>query len=159
MNTTTRIIPPKRYQHLFLGYYFSCNNFGHKELNFRSYGKYNYKNVQIYGYKNNKNNNNQENRNYNSFSPLQSYNVECHKCNNYGHKASDCRLPKHPIKNSKIQEEKHKKTWKEKQLEQKGTEFKIDLYAKDKRSQWYVDSGCSKHMTRDQDKFLSMKRK
>jgi hypothetical protein len=73
MNTTTRRIPPKRYQHLFLGYYFSCNNFGHKELNFISYGKYNYKNVQIYGYKNNKNSNNQEKKNYNLFYPLQNY--------------------------------------------------------------------------------------
>jgi hypothetical protein len=71
--------------------------------------------------------------NYNSFSPLQDYNVECHKCNNYGHKASDCRLPKHPIKTSKIQEEKHKKTWKEKQMEEKETECKVALYAKDKR--------------------------
>jgi hypothetical protein len=48
--------------------------------------------------------NNQENINYNSFSPLETDNVECHKCNNYGRKASDCRLPKHPIKTSKIQE-------------------------------------------------------
>jgi hypothetical protein len=26
-------------------------------------------------------------------------------------------------------------------------------------SQWYVESGCSKHMIGDQDKFLSLKRK
>jgi hypothetical protein len=158
-NTTTRRTPPKRYQHLFLGYCFSCNNFGHKALHCRAYGQYNHKNVQRYGYKNNKNNNNQENKNYNSFSPLQNYNVECHKCNNYGHKSSDCRLPKLPIKTSKIQEEKHKKAWKEKQMEEKETECKVALYAKDKRSQWYVDSGCSKHMTGDQDKFLSLKKK
>jgi hypothetical protein len=102
-NTTTRRTPTKRYQHLFLGYCFSCNNFGHKTLHCRAYGKYNHKIVQRYGYKNNKNNYNQENINYNSFSPLQNYNVECHKCNNYGHKASDYRLPNHPIKTSKIE--------------------------------------------------------
>ena len=44
-------------------------------------------------------------------------------------------------------------------MEQKETECKVALYAKDKRSQWYVDSGFSKHMTGDQDKFLSLKRK
>jgi hypothetical protein len=110
-NTTTRRTPPKRYQYLFLGYCFSCNNFGHKALHCRAYGKYNHKNVQRYGYKN-KNNNNQENKKYNSLSPLKNQNVECHKCNNHGHKSSDCILPKLPIKNSKIQEEKHKKTWK-----------------------------------------------
>ena len=32
------------------------------------------------------------------------------------------------------------------------------MYAKVKRSQWYVDIGCSKHMTRDQNKFLSLKK-
>jgi hypothetical protein len=25
--------------------------------------------------------------------------------------------------------------------------------------EWYIDSGCSSHMTRDQDKFISLKRK
>jgi hypothetical protein len=100
-NTTTRITPPKRCQHLFLGYCFFCNNFWHKALHFRAYGKYNHKNVQRYGYKNNNNYNNKDNRNYNSFSPLQDYNVD--KYNNYGHKSSDCGLPKNPIKNSKIQ--------------------------------------------------------
>jgi hypothetical protein len=44
-------------------------------------------------------------------------------------------------------------------MEEKETECKVALYAKDKRSQWYVDSGCSKHMIGDQDKFLSLKRK
>jgi hypothetical protein len=124
-NENTRRTPPKRYQHHFLGYYFSCNNFGHKAIHFRVYGKNNHKNVQRYGYKNNKNNNNnQEDRNYNSLSPLQHYNVECYKCykcNNYGHKSSDCRLPKHTIKTSNIQEEKHKKTWKKKLMEEKET--------------------------------------
>jgi hypothetical protein len=29
-------------------------------------------------------------RNYNSFSPLLDYNIECYKCNKYGHIAHDC---------------------------------------------------------------------
>jgi hypothetical protein len=32
------------------------------------------------------------------------------------------------------------------------------LYAKDKRSQWYVDNGFSKHMTGDQNKFPCLKK-
>jgi hypothetical protein len=68
-------------------------------------------------------------------------------------------LPNHPIKTSKIQEEKHKKTWKEKQMEEKKIECRVALYAKDKRIQWCIYNGCSKHMTGDRDKFLSLKRK
>jgi hypothetical protein len=44
-------------------------------------------------------------------------------------------------------------------MEEKETECKVALYVKDKRSQWYADIGCSKNMTRDQDKFLNLKRK
>jgi hypothetical protein len=62
-DTTTIRTPVKGYQHIFLGYCFSCNNFGHKVLHCRAYGEYNHKNVQRYGYKNKKNYNNQENIN------------------------------------------------------------------------------------------------
>jgi hypothetical protein len=45
---------------------------------------------------------------------------------------------------SNFLKEEHKKIWKEKQKE---TKCKVALYVKDKRSQWYVGRGCSKHMT------------
>jgi hypothetical protein len=44
-------------------------------------------------------------------------------------------------------------------MEEKETKCKVSLYVKYKRSQWYAGNGCSKHMTGDQDKFLSLKRK
>jgi hypothetical protein len=44
-------------------------------------------------------------------------------------------------------------------MEEKEIECKVSLYTKDKMSQLYVDSGCSKHMTGDQDKFIGLKRK
>ena len=44
--------------------------------------------------------------------------------------------------------------WKKK----KETKHKVALYAKDKRSQWYVENECSKHMIRDQKKNLSLKK-
>jgi hypothetical protein len=72
-----------------IGYYYSYNNFIHKAVHCKAYGQYNRRNVQRY--KNNKYNT--EKRNYNSFSPLQNFNIECQKCNNYGHKIRECRLP------------------------------------------------------------------
>ena len=42
---------------------------------------------------------------------------------------------------------------------EKETECKVALYSKNKISQWYVDNGCSKNMTWDKNKFLSLKRK
>jgi hypothetical protein len=38
-----------------------------------------------------------------------------------------------------------KKIWKGKHMEDK--EFKVSLYAKNKKCQWYIDNGCSKYMT------------
>ena len=82
-NTITRRNPHK---YLFIGYCYSCNNFGHKAVHCKAYGQYNRRNVQRY--KNNKYNT--EKRSYKSFSPLQDLNSECQKCN-YGHKTSECR--------------------------------------------------------------------
>ena len=78
---------------------------GHKAIHCRVYRKYNPINVQRY--ENNKNN--AERRNNKSFSPLQDYNVECYKCNNYGHKASECIFPKY---DKKINIPNNKKVWK-----------------------------------------------
>jgi hypothetical protein len=48
-NTIIRRNPLK---YLFIGYCYSCNNFGHKAVHFKAYGQYNRRNVQRY--KNNK---------------------------------------------------------------------------------------------------------
>jgi hypothetical protein len=87
-----------RYQTIFFGLCYTCNNFGHKAVNCRA---------------NNRNNNNFESytqrdysrrpsdtqrRSYNMFESL-STEVECYKCNNFGHMAKDCRMkvpPKEP---------------------------------------------------------------
>jgi hypothetical protein len=95
-------------------------------------------------------------RNYNSFSPLLDYNIECYKCNNYGHIACDCRsnIIKSPKQNKEEDvltkhREEYTKVWKRKQEEPKKEECGLAMYAQDKGIQWYIDSGCSKHMTRD----------
>jgi hypothetical protein len=55
---------------------------------------------------------------------LQYFNSECQKCNNYGHKTSECRLPKYDKKTSISH---NKKEWKKKQ-----TECNVALYARNK---------------------------
>jgi hypothetical protein len=37
-------------------------------------------------------------------------------------------------------------------------EFTLALQAKHKKHGWYVDNGCSKHMTCDEDKFLTLRK-
>jgi hypothetical protein len=41
----------------------------------------------------------------------------------------------------------------------KKEECELAMYAQDKGNHWYIDSGCSKHMTRDHNKFLTLKEK
>lgn len=60
----------KRYQKIFLGHCYSCNNFAHK-----AYQKHN----QQYSYNNSNPGENPRSKSYNSFAPLQKYDVECHK--------------------------------------------------------------------------------
>jgi hypothetical protein len=52
-----------------------------------------------------------------------------------------------------------KKIWKEKHIEEKVAECKVAMYAKNKKYQWYIDSGCSKNMTGDEGKFIILTKK
>jgi hypothetical protein len=76
--------------------------------------------------------------------------VECYTCHNFGHKSIDCRLRnyepdlKYPTENVKF--------WKKKESDKCG----LVLPAQRKANPWYIDSGCSKHMTGDKGKFLSL---
>jgi hypothetical protein len=65
-NTIIRRNSPK---YLFIGYFYSCNNFGRKTVQCKDYEQNNHRNVQIY--KNNKYNS--EKRKYNSFYPFQDF--------------------------------------------------------------------------------------
>jgi len=88
------------YQNLFLGYFFSCNNFGHKSIEYRYYaisdhvrdrnrGSYN-NSKDDYVRKTTRNFHGFHNINYNSFDHLLDYNIECYKCNNYGNIVCYC---------------------------------------------------------------------
>jgi hypothetical protein len=47
-------------------------------------------------------------------------------------------------------------TWIRKQDQYSNEECIVALQAKQKKRGWYVDSGCSKHMIGDKDKFLTL---
>jgi hypothetical protein len=47
--------------------------------------------------------------------------------------------------------------WIRKQDQYRNEECTIALQDKKKKHGWYVDSGCSKHMTGDRDKFLTLR--
>ena len=63
----TNMVPRRsltsRYQQIFFGHCYSCNNFGHKAVNCKAYGK-------VHFYKKNAPSNNPKERNHNSFAPL-----------------------------------------------------------------------------------------
>ena len=87
---------------------------------------------------------------YNMFGYLRNE-VECHKCNNFGHLAKDCRLTA-PSRESQQNQNAPPKVWKKK-IES----FTLSLKYQSKKNVWYVDSGCSTHMTGDRNKFISLK--
>ena len=96
------------------------------------------------------------NRGYNRFEVLNNES-ECPKFNNFGHTAGECssRFTSVPINNVQIPE--YQKTWKRKD-DLQGEVCGIALQAQDKRNDWYVDSGCSKHMTGDKNRFVDLKK-
>jgi hypothetical protein len=148
------------YQTIFLGLFYSCNNFGHKAARCRSYDKQirNYK-----GYSNNsylRKSHETKNKNHNSCCSL-SNEIEFYKCNNFGHMDKYCRMnvptqePKHNI-NSHNQEPK--RIWRIKQDQFNTEECSLSLQVEYKKSGWYVDNGCSKHMKSDKIRFLTLKK-
>ena len=90
------------------------------------------------------------------------FNIECYKYNNFGHKAHECRRMLDPSKQNKKEilfvkhEEENTGVWKGKSDQQE--ERHLSLHAQSEASQWYIDSGCSKHMRRDQSGFLVLKK-
>ena len=77
--------------------------------------------------------------------------MECYKCENFGHIARDCRLENPPEEFLNPQNER---TWKKKKTDNCALALKAQ---KNELDVWYVDSGCSMHMTRDRRKFVSLK--
>jgi len=89
-------------------------------------------------------------RTYNNFSALENE-IECSICNNFSHEDSECRSRFR--KTTQKEQTSSARTWrmKEPQPERCG----IALYAEGQENQWYINSGCSKHMTGDKEKLQS----
>jgi hypothetical protein len=76
--------------------------------------------------------------------------------------AKDCRMtipPREPQQNNNNhRHEPHKRTWIKKQNQYINEECTLAPQAKQNKRGWYVDSGCSKHMTGDRDRFLTLRK-
>jgi hypothetical protein len=74
----------------------------------------------------------------------------------------DCRMidpPREPQQNNNShRQEPQKRTWIRKKNQYSNEECTLTLQAEKKKHGWYVDSGCSKHMTGDRDMFLTLKK-
>ena len=130
----------------FNGQCFSCHNFGQNVAQCVAY-----KTIMTREARNQRNVTGIKKSSYNNFSLLENE-IECSICNNFGHEEFECR--------SKFQETSQKEKtplnpniWrrKEPQTERCG----IALYAEGQENQWYIDSGCSKLMSGDNEKLHS----
>jgi hypothetical protein len=80
-------------------------------------------------------------------------NIACYKCNYLGHKARDCRYMNEDVPMPAT-------IWRRKEIPN-NEDCRITLTSEEckEEDEWYIDSGCSSHMTGDQDKFINLKRK
>ena len=130
------------YQTIFLGYCCYCKNFGHE-------AKY------CKGHKNEaprlKDQTNNlhgpieqgQIKSYNSFDPLAKFDPSCSLFNNYDHNEQNCSLKREEAKRVNFNTDK----------------CGLALCAHSEENHWFVDSGCSRHMTGDQKKFVSLNKK
>jgi hypothetical protein len=122
-----------RYQTIFFGLCYACNNFRHKVVNYRD-NNMNSNNFESYTQRDySRRPSDTQRRSYNRFESL-STEVECYKCNNFGHMANDCRMtvpPKEPQQNNNShRQEPEKTTWIIKQDQYKIEECTVVLHSK-----------------------------
>jgi hypothetical protein len=61
--------------------------------------------------------------------------------------------------NNNYRHEPQKRTWIRNQNQYINEECTLSIQAKKKKHGWYLDSGCSKHLTGDRDRFLTLRKK
>jgi len=129
----------------FKGQCFSCHNFGHKSAQCVAY-----KTIMTREAQKQRIMTGIMKRTYNNFSALENE-IECSICNNFSHEDSECR--RRFQQTTQKEQASSARTWrmKEPQPERCGIAF----YAEGQENQWYIDSGCSKHMTGDKEKLQS----
>ena len=77
--------------------------------------------------------------------------IKCCICNQVGHMPSKCPLKGYDSSPDKRNQTKGCLQWKKKE-----NKCDLALTAQDLKSQWYLDSGCSKNMTGDRRKFITL---
>ena len=80
--------------------------------------------------------------------------IKCCICNQVGHIPSKCSLKECDSSTHKRYQTKGGLQW-----IKKVNKCDLALTAQDLKSQWYLDSGCSKHMTGDKSKFITLDEK
>jgi hypothetical protein len=178
---TQRRQPFPRYKEFFYGYCFYCSNFGHKAVNCFlrlrhehlkfPRNKYlpqqrmiqqsnkpsqiancqiNSRDMQLRRSRIYKQSMSRQRCN-NNFDLLNNE-IECYNCHNFGHKAANCHLKNYKADPRIKFLDRKTSTWKRKDSEKCGQA----LSTQKQKASGKIDSGCSKHVTGDKDKLLSI---
>ena len=78
--------------------------------------------------------------------------LECYICHNYGHKSLKCHLKNYRLDSRMNYSAENVKFWKKKESNKCG----LVLSTQKQKDLSYIDSGCSKHITSDKSKFMSL---
>eukprot|EP00253_Pinus_taeda_P026249 PITA_26249 len=124
-------------RNFFNGQCFSCHKFGHKAAQCVAY-----KTIMTREAKKQRSMPAITKRTYNNFSSLENE-IECSICNNFGHEDYECRS--RFWKTTQKEQTSSAKTWRMREPQTK--RCGIAFYAEGQENQWYIGSGCSKHMT------------
>ena len=81
--------------------------------------------------------------------------LEFYNYHNFVHKAANCHLKNYKVDPRINPLARNVSTWKNKYSEKCG----LVLSSQKQKYPWYIDSGCSKHMTRDKDNFMSISKR
>jgi hypothetical protein len=176
--------PFSRYKDFFYGYCFYCSNFGHKDVNCslrirreqlrfprnkflpqqRMIQQSNkpshiancqikFRDMQLRRSRINKQSMSRQPYN-NNFDVLNNE-IEFYNCHNFGHKAANCHLKNYKADPRIKFLDRKTSTWKRKDSEKCGQA----LSTQKQKASGKIDSGCSKHMTGDKDKLLSISKR
>jgi hypothetical protein len=148
-----KIRPSFRYQNFFHGYCFYCSNVRHKiancQIKFRDIQLRRSRNKQSLQHRTKQPMSTQSCTNH--FDLLDNE-LECYNCHNFGHNVVNCHLKNYKVDLRIKPLARNANTWKKKDSEKCGLVLSVEK----QKDPWYIDSGCSKHVTRDKDNFMSI---
>jgi hypothetical protein len=145
--------PSFKYQNFFYGYYFYYSNFGHNiancQIKFRDMQLRRSRNKQDLKHRTKQPMSRQS---FTNHFDLLNNDLKCYNCHNFGHKAANCHLNNYKADPRIKPLARNASTWKNKDSEKCG----LVLSSQKQNNPWYIDNGCSKSMTREKDKFMSI---